>query len=346
MKKGGKGTTYEGQLILKKQREIVRKEREKQVKGDRSIYDEQLMIKKRYKRDKEELQKKTEGDEQGDYQENVGILRPINCEIYVGNIFNHSCNYKKVIYKKCRAAILNHDGEIKYYNIKRCNNCRKFFLGIKEYEKKADLFSEYRKVFFEDSKKMQEYMRKNGLDVITPQRFLVRCSTRVCTSKEHKMLDIWARIEIVTSEGERRTTEVPASYCLVCGNYYILERDYKGIFLKGSPLCRIIKQKKNVSHYGESFFDTLNIESIMHSFGYNVAKNKHLTIFQRRVILEFLVDNKILSAGEICSHLDFLLKFHTAEKYDNACRKWEEDRKYISNYVTRDSIVDIETILY
>ena len=64
MKKGGKGTTYEGQLILKKQREIVRKEREKQVKGDRSIYDEQLMIKsdikgtrKNFKRKQKEMSK-------------------------------------------------------------------------------------------------------------------------------------------------------------------------------------------------------------------------------------------------------------------------------------------------
>lgn len=48
-------------------------------------------------------------------------------------------------------------------------------------------------------------------------------------------------------------------------------------------------------------------ESLLIQYGYNVSQTEGLTDLRRHKILAVIIDNKIMSKGEIISYLDFSL---------------------------------------
>lgn len=77
----------------------------------------------------------------------------------------------------------------------------------------------------------------------------------------------------------------------------------------------------------------MQIESRLHRYGYNVSSVKGLTSKQREVILSCIIDNKIMSKTEICSHLDYLIKRSSnVARLQEALTKWENDRRFVRDY--------------
>jgi len=72
--------------------------------------------------------------------------------------------------------------------------------------------------------------------------------------------------------------------------------------------------------------------------GYSVSQKRGLTNIQRKRILESLVDSKILTTSQICSHLDWLIhERRSRPNFDTAVSKWEEDRDHIKHYIREES---------
>ncbi len=74
-------------------------------------------------------------------------------------------------------------------------------------------------------------------------------------------------------------------------------------------------------------------QSILMQYGYNVSQQENLSDARRRKILSLLIDNSILTRNDIMNYLDFFIgQRKNIKTQQNAIRKWESDRDFISSY--------------
>lgn len=87
-------------------------------------------------------------------------------------------------------------------------------------------------------------------------------------------------------------------------------------------------------------------ESLLMQNGYNVKANNGLTDVQRQVILQNIMDNKILTPHRISSYLDmFIAQKGNMPQYKEAILKWEKDRSFVLDYKNgAKRNVDIQSI--
>lgn len=171
-----------------------------------------------------------------------------------------------------------------------------------------------------------------------PQTFLVRVDVMYCVSERHSLQDVICLVNISTDTGTM-AVEIPATYCLNCRKYYILESEYQKYREQGSLLCRVVycDYYTYYNDYCCDNFESFEEESILHVMGYNVREYDGPTAEERREILRDVVDRHILTRGEICTHLRRLIRLR--ENNPNmaaACNKWQADIDYICNYKTND----------
>lgn len=91
------------------------------------------------------------------------------------------------------------------------------------------------------------------------------------------------------------------------------------------------------SHSFGSGYESLNEESILKVYGYNVSQTEGLLTSERRAILTELVDLNIVTISRIVYLLDFFISTHPGDQYYYARCKWEDDREFISNYKANPS---------
>ena len=140
------------------------------------------------------------------------------------------------------------------------------------------------------------------------------------------------------NSGEIIEEKIPAYYCEQCDKYYILQSDYEGLEKNYVLLCKVIDgDKLNKRPNDGSIFNSFNKESVMMQYGYSVSAQKGLSERRRRQILGFIMDGRILSRAEVCSHLDWLIDSHFENpKYELAVSKWESDRAFVEGYTIND----------
>lgn len=90
-----------------------------------------------------------------------------------------------------------------------------------------------------------------------------------------------------------------------------------------------------MSKHGGSYTTT---ESRVHSLGYNVIKQRYnYTFEQRKIILANIIENYGITQHEILSMLDVnIARKINVPKYEDAVKKWQQDREFIINYKTND----------
>lgn len=159
---------------------------------------------------------------------------------------------------------------------------------------------------------------------------IIRKNSLHCDAK-HTIIDMAGEVQIYKRNGEVKNYLVPIAYCKDCNLYYILEDTYVEIKKKGIIMCQIMTYNK-YKEYGS--YDPEDIywknESPLKIMGYNVNKVDDLTTNQRRMILERIIENKILTRHKVLSYLDFFVKNHKG--FPDAVKKWKEDRIYIEQY--------------
>lgn len=221
--------------------------------------------------------------------------------------------------------------------IKECSRCSLVFARSSNFKDKP-----YSKYKFSYDYYVEEKFRKQGKHIVLKAGdFLTRHNMRGCLSKGHSLEDITARIKIADITGKEFDYDVPAVRCDTCGKLFILEKEYQKIINKGIPLCSIVENEywRDKAKRDAEWSEAEKKGSVMYIHGYNVNANIDLPEAQRHSILRALINDKVLTKGEICSHLDMLIQRAEATPIlRNALVKWQRDRNYIENY---DSSLEI-----
>ena len=163
--------------------------------------------------------------------------------------------------------------------------------------------------------------------------FVVRKNTFKCNHRHHKIENIDAVITVINKFGSLVKKTIEAGYCCHCNVFFILESTYQKIKKTGILACRVYDEETYYGKHNNTNKMNLAQESILMQYGYSVAKNNRLSTLTRRRILTMLLDNDILTKTAIIGYLDFFISQRQyQEMYEEAISKWEDDRKYVTEY--------------
>lgn len=180
--------------------------------------------------------------------------------------------------------------------------------------------------------------------IIYESDIIVKSSVRSCQNKEHSVIDVIAKIQVIRDDGEIVWNYLHAGYCEECNEYIVLNADFE--LLEGTPMCEVYKIVRSVktSRYAKTYSNS-DSESIIHAMGYNVNINDNLSPTTRREILLSIVENGTLTQEEVLAYLDSLIQRGGGDpKYVNAVSKWRSDREYIQKQWYANEVVSVNSI--
>ena len=172
--------------------------------------------------------------------------------------------------------------------------------------------------------------------------FLVRASNYTCIYRFHNLQRIHAIVNVL-KDGKIKEIRTEAAYCPECDRYYILERDYLLLKRSGTICCKIVEFQE-LLHNKQSFSDWQE-KSILRSYGYTVSKTENLTKQERHQILDFVLENGIMSSNQIISHLVWQIETRkNMRNMQDAIFKWEDDIRYVRQYQFLNKSVRVRQI--
>ena len=163
---------------------------------------------------------------------------------------------------------------------------------------------------------------------------IVLSNTMKCY-KNHNVEDVVAVFNVVDKEGKYFQEKVATTYCKECDVFFVHKADFKLMKCNRILLHRIIEEHTFVKgrYLDKDFKYDLADESPLFICGYNVNSKKNLSVIQRRIILEYVIDSKILTRGHVLAYLDyFIFKGEKKPSMEKAVDKWKQDRAYIKEY--------------
>lgn len=164
---------------------------------------------------------------------------------------------------------------------------------------------------------------------------LVISDNRKCTYNEHGLQDILLIVRIAPKSGDIMDSQIWASYCKTCDEYFILKSDYYKLKAQGAILCPI--EDRTVKQKGNQKYAYAGSESRIHQLGYNVKKGSKFTSKQRKIILANIVENTGITKAEIKSNIIRCINQHKKHKgYENAISCWQDDLEFINSYHNGD----------
>ena len=126
--------------------------------------------------------------------------------------------------------------------------------------------------------------------------------------------------------------QILVAYHIRTEKYYISDKQLKYLH-KNKYFPKAVFQPSNAGSIPLDTFD-FNEYSILSLYGYCAGKNG-LREFDRRQILIHLLDNRILRAYEIVSHLQGLISLReerTDRDFSQAIKDWNDDIIFVNNY--------------
>ena len=216
----------------------------------------------------------------------------------------------------------------------------------KKYEKQLKFGTKYEYVeleklqksinekYISGKQKIKEKQKSRRICNLNFTDVVVLSNTMKCY-KNHSVEDVVAVFNVVDEEGKYSQEKVSATYCKDCDVYFVHKTDFKLIKSKRILLHRIIEEQTFIkgSYLDKEFKYDLADESPLFICGYNVNSKKNLSVIQRRIILEYVIDSKILTKGHVLAYLDyFIFKGEKKASMETAVDKWRQDRTYIKEY--------------
>lgn len=163
---------------------------------------------------------------------------------------------------------------------------------------------------------------------------IILSDSHYCFSHGHKVIDV---IGTITMRKNTKISQeiVPLFYCRNCNKYTMLKVDYLSLKEKGIPIC-VVKDTSGKIISDPNTYDfedsNLNTESYLHKLGYNVRSDNGLSAFDRQQILYDAIASHKLTRSEICSHLQWLIKYNqNKSNFQSAISKWKADLNYVKN---------------
>lgn len=163
--------------------------------------------------------------------------------------------------------------------------------------------------------------------IITTGSVMVRTDHLSCIDNNHTLQYVNGLISVYSNK-EKRFIEVsvPVAYCAYCNRYYITENNYNELKKFGFILCKVIfwsdaRNQKN---------NDWSSESILKSFGYSVSKQKGLSAYERRFILNMVIENNIMKEREVVSFIQWLIRQNLNRRnMQDAIAKWNSDIDFL-----------------
>ena len=182
------------------------------------------------------------------------------------------------------------------------------------------------------------------------QDIVIRRSVFKCMNKNHQLIDVNGRVEVIDNAGNISLEFISAGYCKECKHFFILKSAYENIKKKGTVLCKISDEKNYKQLVNPNNEMQLAEESILMQYGYNVKQSEGMTDARRQKLLATLVDRNIMTRNEIASYIDFFINQKKSNPiFTSAVSKWSRDRSFISrykngvyNYITASDVVNLK----
>lgn len=155
--------------------------------------------------------------------------------------------------------------------------------------------------------------------------------------RNNPVYDYGANVKIIGSD---KIVRIVVTYCPEQNKYYIPYQLVKEFIEKQISLSLTMK---HVDDFSSSFkeFSTLSL------YGYTV-KQDGISESKRRDILRFIIENKIMSAGEIISHLNGLIELRSNRidrDFSKAIRRWSDDIDFVNDYAIKRGLPVVSFIL-
>lgn len=180
--------------------------------------------------------------------------------------------------------------------------------------------------------------------IIESADFIIRENNYRCVVNNHKLQMIDAVVKVLN---DNTVTEVilPAAYCPKCNKYYILERYYEALKKYGYICCRVDTFESLVSENGDDYYSQRKDKSILMQYGYTVSKQKGLSEKERQDILDFVIDNNVLSKADVIEHIEWQISEKSNKSKNNeAVEKWKKDVNYVRRKNSKNKRVLVNSI--
>lgn len=227
-----------------------------------------------------------------------------------------ACNYKAVPDDLCS------------FQDTQCLHHQELINNIKKYKNNI---LKNKEIVNTNKPKSKQKQNMNAIPEIGVRDFVVRTNVFKCMHNKHNINNIAAMINI-DNDGKRELVKISAGYCTQCKVYFIMDSTYQNLKRKGVILCRVTDEK---NYMKGTYINGMRLakESLLMQYGYNVSQTEGLTDLRRHKILAVIIDNKIMSKGEIISYLDFFINQRSGmSNMERAIAKWESDREFVEEY--------------
>lgn len=196
--------------------------------------------------------------------------------------------------------------------------------------------------YYEKYKKAEEKRKQLPKEEfkIKAADFLVRTSIFKCYHDGHNLIDITGILPVLTEDGEITEIRVNCAYCEQCRYFFISDHVYNKVKKKYVIMCRVITEIDYINNVGNLrvCYQNMNAESVLKEYGYNVQSKNPLTEEQRRAILRYLFNNKILPGYTIANYLStFIAQKKYMRTHAMAVEKWKADLEYFEDYIIKHS---------
>lgn len=164
--------------------------------------------------------------------------------------------------------------------------------------------------------------------------FIVRSHGYSCKHRGHTMTPVEASVAVLIADSILDERTFRAFYCEQCGKYFVTDTAFERLTRGGRLCCRVIELQDAINlKEGKGRFSQYAKESMIHQYGYNVAKAEGLTSGNRQSILSFVIENDIMSQYEIISFLEGLIRTREGMRnMQDAVAKWKEDVRFLERY--------------
>lgn len=189
----------------------------------------------------------------------------------------------------------------------------------------SSLACDFKKDYSDNTKLQEINSKEKGVTA------LVISDNRRCIYNEHKLQDVLLIVRIAPKNGDIMDSQILASCCKTCDEYFILKSDYYRLKDQGAILCPI--EDRTIKQNGTQKYANAGSESRIHQLGYNVKKGSKFTNKQRQIILANIIENTGITKAEIKSNIIRCINQHKRHKgYENAIICWQNDLEFINNY--------------
>lgn len=260
-------------------------------------------------------------------------------EYIIAKIYNKANSTRIPVYEENNNIYGYIDLNYTYKTIKKeLSNASKNKLIVAPLQDKLVELKKEIKVLEEEKMKQKKTSKKTEIKQLEEsQEFklenitvYIRKRINSCTINNHNIDECVGNLMLINKIGNLLNKDVVLFFCKNCNKYVMSEIDYENLLRYGKPFCKIINEvvKKNDSR---NF--SMNEESELYCYGYNVNQTENLTTDQRRKILTLLIDNNLMSKNKIMNHLSYLINSRrNMNNFRYAISKWKEDNEFVSKY--------------